>query len=182
MIFDTLISQGYQDYKEKQKSKLRNADLFSLDFKRLNWFFWGDILFVVASLMFLFQPFFLVFISKDRYSDQKDKIYFFTSKGIHLLCLYYIFLICYSFFSSLTANVIMLVDSVMYQVGYHMYMNELGDSILAGIKRLRTSNLQLHDVNKSEIELQTITSKSVSSLVPTINPIYDHHANAAVAD
>lgn len=47
---------------------------------RFNWFLWGDIFFVISSIMFLIQPFFLVFVSNEKYHDHKDAKFFFLSK------------------------------------------------------------------------------------------------------
>jgi len=74
--------QDYRDYEIRQRQNLPNADLFTFDIHRLNWFLWGDIWFIVSSVMFLMQPFFLMFARHGVYTVERDANYYFFSKSL----------------------------------------------------------------------------------------------------
>lgn len=75
-------SQSILDLKEKHsRNDVANTKLFTLSLRELNWFMWGDIFFIISSIMFLLQPFFLVYLDGTRYYTQtRDRKYYFFSK------------------------------------------------------------------------------------------------------
>jgi hypothetical protein len=84
---------------------------------------WGDIFFVLSSIMFLLQPIFLVYADPNFYTYERDADYYFAT------------------------NVFMLIDASCYSVGYHMYMTKLRSSLINGIvdiKRGRTDGFDGH--------------------------------------
>ena len=66
--------------------------LFTFNFKEFNWFLWGDIFYVITSIMFLIQPIFLAYADKEKYTERRDANYY------------------------LLTNVVMFIDSMLYQV------------------------------------------------------------------
>jgi hypothetical protein len=62
------------------------------------------------------------------------------------------------FFSS--ANFLLLIDSLLYQIGYHMYIRELRDSVTIALSKiLQSDNNDLIVDRKSDLENENIMSK-----------------------
>ena len=120
--------EGIDDLEEqKSDPSIVRTKFFTLDYRRLNWFIWGDILFVLSSIMFCLQPVFLVAADPNVYTTQRDAYYY------------------------LLTNKIMFIDASCYSIGYHVYMVKLRDSLVQNIIDLEQS--KIHQEN-FEIQLR----------------------------
>lgn len=107
----------------RRKQKLPPMLLFTCDTELFDWFGWGDWLYVFASLLSFVQAFFIFFPLNDD-----------VNFGFNLLgknhYIINIFAISISLFSSMlnnnnTVNLIFLIDSLAYFIGYILFLREL---------------------------------------------------------
>ena len=77
-----VFCQGIVEYRNRSKNdNPLCSKLFSLDYNLLNWWLWGDIFYVISSIMFVAQPFFYMFLDTENfYTERVDAIYYFCSK------------------------------------------------------------------------------------------------------
>merc|ERR1711871_58932 len=92
--------------------------LFTWEAKHLNWFLWGDIFYVLSSIMFTLQPIFQMYANPDIYTYERDCNYYFVT------------------------NIIMLIDASCYSIGYHYYMVKLRESLVNGIIQAAHNELE----------------------------------------
>ena len=110
--------EGIDDLEEqKSDPSIVRTKFITLDYNELNWFIWGDILFVLSSIMFCLQPVFLVAVDPDIYTTQIDAYYY------------------------LVTNIVMFIDASCYSIGYHVYMTKLRDSLVRNIIELEKSKM-----------------------------------------
>lgn len=98
--------QFFANLKERKDLNLPPLYLFTLKFRDIDWFGWGDWLYFVISVASVFQSFLQTYIRGDD----------------DLIAPYY-----------LSVNVLFLLDSIAYMIGYMLFVYDLRAALLTGL-------------------------------------------------
>jgi hypothetical protein len=105
-----------------------------LNINDLDWFGWGDIIYFVASIMSVAQAFFVV---GDLDDDDTNGSYYLISKksfcffSFSSFLINFLFPFLFSFYQNQnekkknTANLVFLVDSLVYLIGYLLFVYDI---------------------------------------------------------
>jgi hypothetical protein len=107
--------------------------LFTTEWKRFDWFGWGDWLYLITSVLAWAQTFFM--FNSSITDDDGDAYYLvgefcfyimtkFLNQNIHLML--------GSFYSNILVNIFFLLDSLAYFIGYLDFVLSLRQVLLTG--------------------------------------------------
>jgi hypothetical protein len=108
----------------RHRENLPKVYLFTTNIGDIDWFGWGDVLYLITSIAAVIQAVMIV----SPISDDDNNIFYLYSK-------------CYTASSPspyilipflCTANVLFLVDSLLYFIGYMVFLLDLRYSLLTG--------------------------------------------------
>lgn len=101
--------------------------LFTADHQTLNWFLWGDIFFVISSVMFLVLPLWSICEPFGEFSIRHASNFY------------------------VATNLIMFFDSLFYQIGYHKHIIRIRTKLLQSIEKITTDHVDLEWSTRDEV-------------------------------
>lgn len=140
----------FDTWRQRKEDGLPPLKWFSWNFREVDWFAWGDWLYLLASMEPFWQAFMQYYLP-DEYGSAADP------NDVTIYAMYF------------ADNLLFLIDSILYMIGYLTYIYELRES-------MRTGTMDEHHEAAISKVVQKITADPSDPETPE-DPmdIYKHH-------